>query len=120
VGRNGEDAHVISAATFLVIEFLAAAVLALWVLVRFPRLGPTALRPAVLVAFAGLVVLRIASVGVGLVLALPYGVYLALLGCALPGLFAAFLSAAWLLRALASALPGSGGGPGEPVRSRAY
>ena len=110
----------ISAGTYLVVELVAAAVLALWVVVRFPRLGPVALRPAVLLAFAGLVVLRVASVGVGLVLALPYGVYFALLGCALPGLFAAFLSAAWLLRALASALPGSGGGPGEPVRPRAY
>jgi hypothetical protein len=105
----------ISAATFLSLELVAAAVLALWVIVRFPTFGPQSLRTAAVVSVFALVFLRLASVAAVLIVGLPYGAYAALFGCALPAFFAAFLAAAWLLRVLAGALGGSGGGGGHRV-----
>ena len=105
----------ISAVTFLTIELVAGAVLALWVLVRFPRLGPNTLRAALVIAVGALVVMRVASVAALLVVGLPHGAYAALFGCALPGFFTAFLGAAWLLRVLARQLGGNGGGGGHRV-----
>lgn len=100
----------LSVMTFLCVELVAAALLGLWVAVRFPRLGPTALRPAMAAVLVSLFVLRLAAVAVGLVHDLPFGPYLALFACVLPGFFAAFLAAAWLMRVLAAQFGGSGGG----------
>jgi hypothetical protein len=102
----------ISATTFLTAELVGAALLALWVAVRFPRLGPRSLRAAAVVSIVAFLFLRAASVVALFVVGMPHGPYLALFGCALPGFFAAFLAAAWLMRVLAEALPGSGGGGG--------
>jgi hypothetical protein len=108
---------VISVSVFLCAELVAAAVLALWVVSRYPRLGPKSLRSALVVAGAALVVLQLSSFGVAPLLGLPHGVYLTLFGCVLPSFFSSFLAAAWLMRVLAGALGGSGGGGGHRVPS---
>lgn len=105
----------ISLSMFLRVELVAAAVVALWVAARFPTFGPKSLRAAALFLGAGCAGLEILTAIVPLVARVPDGVYLALFGCILPVFFGAFLTAAWLIRVLASSLGGSGGGPGEPV-----
>ena len=104
----------ISVTTFLSCELLGAALLALWVVARFPAVGPRTIRTSVLVAAIALLVLRCVPFGIPMTLHLPNGAYAALLGLVLPTFFATFLAAAWLMRALAGALGGSGGG-GLPV-----
>jgi hypothetical protein len=113
-----QDPAMISAATFLSCELVGSALLALWVVARFPQLGPRSLRPALGCTLASLLLLRVVGASVTAVVALPHGTYLALFGCALPTFFAGFLAAAWLLRVLGGMMGGSGGGPGEPVTSR--
>jgi hypothetical protein len=100
---------------FMSAELVAGAVLALWVATRYPRLGPKSLRSALLVVGAVFLVLRLSSWGTTPLLALPHGVYLTLFGYVLPSFFAGFLAAAWLMRVLAGALGGSGGGGGHRV-----
>jgi hypothetical protein len=95
------DAHVI-----LVSFCLGAAALALWLLARFPKVGPQ--RPAT-------VVLAVLAVAAGLTVAGPlfdaatglgsYGVAVALLAVVLPALTGAFWVSGCVLRALAG-LPG--------------
>ena len=104
----------ISVTTFLTCELLGAAVLALWVVARFPSSGPRTIRTCFAVSAVALLALRCVPFGVPMALGLPHGEYAVLLGLVLPSLFAAFLAAAWLMRALAGALGGSGGG-GLPV-----
>ena len=104
----------ITVPTFLLCELLGAAILALWVVARFPKRGPQTLRTALGISAVAILALRCSSFGIVPLLQLPHGQYVALLGFVLPVFFAAFLTAAWLMRALASALGGSGGG-GLPV-----
>ena len=111
----------ISVSTFLTGELVAAAVLALWVVARYPKLGPKSFRPALFALAIGFALIQFLPFGVDLMVQLPYGAYAALFGWALPSLFGAFLSAAWLMRLLAGALGGSGGGGGGhrvPARAR--
>ena len=105
----------ISVHGFLCVELVAAAALALWVVTRFPRFGPTSVRSAAGLCVAALVLFQPLPFVVGAVVRLPYGAYAALFGCALPEFVLAFLVAAWLIRSLAGALGGSGGGPGHHV-----
>jgi hypothetical protein len=100
----------ISIPQFLSVEIVAAAMLALWIVVRFPRRGPKTIRGAGMLVGLALVVLQVAPIGFRLSAHLPLGTYAGLFGCVLPSFFAAFLSGAWLMRVLASALGGSGGG----------
>ena len=100
----------ISMSMFMSIELVAGAALALWVVTRYPSFGPKSLRSAVGVVGAVFLVLRFSTWGVTALLGLPHGVYVTLFGCVLPNFFAGFLAAAWLLRILAGALGGSGGG----------
>jgi hypothetical protein len=112
----------ISVTVFMSALLVASAVLALWVVARYPRLGPKSIRSAFAVVGAAFGLLQLATVAVSPLLALPHGAYLALFGCALPSFFVGFLAAAWLMRVLAGALGGSGGGGGghrvpAPVRN---
>ena len=100
----------ISVSAFLRVELVSAALLALWVVTRFPSFGPKSLRSAIGFTALALGLLQVATLGIGLLAGLPHGTYAALFGCVLPSFFAAFLAAAWLLRVLAVALGGSGGG----------
>jgi hypothetical protein len=108
----------ISTTAFLRVELVSAALLALWVVVRYPHLGPKSLRPAMALSAVVLAGLRLASFGAGLMMRLPDGAYATLFGCALPGFFATFLAAAWLMRVLAGALGGQGRGPGHRIPAR--
>ena len=105
----------ISVQEFLTIEVVAAALLALWLVTRFPGLNPQSIRSALGRCIAALAIVQLISVGTELALRLPYGAYAALFGCALPAFFVAFLAAAWLMGLLAGAAGGSGGGPGHHV-----
>jgi hypothetical protein len=105
---------------FLCGELIAAAVLAMWVIVRFPKVGPKTLRSAVIVLAGGFLLVQFLPLGIDLTVRLPHGAYAAVFGCALPCFFGLFLSAGWTLRLLAEALGGSNGGGGhrEPATAR--
>jgi energy-coupling factor transporter transmembrane protein EcfT len=109
----------ISVSAFLTAELVAAALLALWVVVRFPKLGPKSLRSALGGLVACMAVLKIVPFGVNLMVRLPHGTYAALFGCALPCFFAAFLVGGWTMRLLVGRFGGSGGGGGHRVPARA-
>jgi hypothetical protein len=111
---GSEPAVLIDVPTFLVFALLGAALLALWVVARFPERGPRSLRTTAGLSVLAVGAMRFLPLVIPGALKLPYGAYAALLGLVLPLFFAAFLSAAWLMRALASALGGSGEG-GLPV-----
>jgi hypothetical protein len=97
---------------FMAVELVAAAVLALWVVARYPRFGPKSVRSALAVVGGAFLLMQLSSYGVTPLLGLPHGAYLTLFACVLPSFFAGFLAAAWLMRVLAGALGGSGGGGG--------
>jgi hypothetical protein len=97
----------LSVGAFLLVELAAAAALALWTAVRFPRLGPTSLRTAIGLAAIATGLVDALPYAVRLVAPLPEGAYASLFGCVLPVVFASFLVAAWLFRILAGNLPGS-------------
>jgi len=111
----------ISVHVFLQAVLVAAAALALWATVRFPRLGPTSLTSAIGICAAAFLVLQVCPLAVSGAVHLPYGLYVAVFGCVLPGFVFAFLGTAWLMRSLIRRLGGTGGGPGRLVpSSRAY
>jgi hypothetical protein len=113
-----EDHGVVTLSTFLRVELVAAATVALWVAVRFPSFGPKSLRSAVLFVGAACAALQLLALIVAPVARVPHGVYLALFGCIFPIFFGAFLTAAWMLRLFAASLGGAGGGgPGQPVHA---
>jgi hypothetical protein len=105
----------ISVDSFLWGELVAAAVLALWVIVRFPKLGPKTLRTAAVALASAFVLMQLLPFGLELTVRLPHGAYAALFGCALPCFFGVFLAAGWTLRVLANAFGGSNGGGGTHV-----
>ena len=102
----------ISIPMFLRAEFVGAALIALWMITVFPRLGPKSLRSSLIVCIVALGLLQVVPLGVRAAIHLPNGTYAALFGCVLPVLVAVFLAVAWLLRLLAGQLGGSGGGGG--------
>ena len=105
---------------FLCVELVAAAVLALWVVARYPGFGPKSMRSALLVAVVAFTALQLATLAQDSLIELPHGAYLLLFGSVLPSFFIAFLATGWLLRVLAAAFGGSGGGGGHrvPAESR--
>jgi hypothetical protein len=105
----------ISVPTFLCSELIASFALALWVVVRFPKLGPKSLRAAVAPLAVGLALVQFLPFGVDLTMRLPYGAYAAIFGCALPSFFSAFLAVGWMMRLLSAAFGGSGGDGGHRV-----
>jgi cobalamin synthase len=105
----------ISIPTFMSGELVAAAVLALWVTARYPKLGPKSVRSAVAFLAVGFALLQFLPFGVDLLVRLPNGGYMAIFGCALPCFFGMFLTAAWMLRLLAGKFGGSNGDRGLHV-----
>jgi hypothetical protein len=96
-----------SSATFLLVFAVGAAVLALWIVVCRPKLGPTSLTRAFAHVAAAMVVgatLKplVASIAES---GLPLAVFLAVFGVALPALTYMFVAGGWLIRT-ASAGPG--------------
>jgi hypothetical protein len=102
---------------YLYTEMIAAAVLALWVVTRWPQLGPKSIVAAFGAVLVALVLGDLASIAVSAAVALPYGIYAALLGCILPTFFSIFLAGAWLLRSLLRAIGGGSGGTGHSVKA---
>ncbi|MDQ1569808.1 MAG: hypothetical protein QOF79_482 [Actinomycetota bacterium] len=81
--------------------FAGAAVIALWIVVRFPRLAPRSLKARVVVSLVVGQLLAYMPIDSGSYLTL-YGT---LFGLALPILTLAWLGAFWLLQSLRDALP---------------
>lgn len=105
-----------SGVTLISVDVVAAAALALWVLVRFPRLGPRSLLWAFAAFLAGQWAPSVGVLFLMPVLRLPHGLELATVTVVLPAFFAWFLTLAWLFRAIISRLGGGGGG--HRVRGR--
>lgn len=90
----------------LAIYALGAAALALWLVVRFPSLGPRGLTGALLVGVAALAGMQLAQALIDPVAERgPYGVVLALMFVILPALTGMFWAAAQMLRSLAALRP---------------
>jgi hypothetical protein len=89
-----------SAQSFLIFLTVGAALLGLWTVVRFPRLGPTSLAGSLiqlaLALLVGMAVSPLMSVVVGS--GLPLAGFIAIFGLALPALTYMFLTGAWLIR----------------------
>ena len=91
-----------SVQTFVTILCLGAAVLALWIVVRLPRLGPRDLPHALLHIALSIGVGAVISPGIrGLAaIGLPGAAYVGTFAIALPALTYMFLAAAWLMRVM--------------------
>jgi hypothetical protein len=83
---------------FLLLLSLGAAVLALWIALRFPTLGPSNVGRALLHVAAALAVGYAVAPAMRL-LGAPASPLVPVLCVALPGLIYMFLSGAWLIRA---------------------
>jgi hypothetical protein len=82
---------------FAPLFLLGAGLLALWIDVRFPKLAPEALRMRMLAVVGAVFLLMVAP----LVDSSPAAAFASLFALMLPAFVFAFLTAVWLLRALA-------------------
>jgi len=98
----------VSIATFVLVLCVGAALLALWVVVRFPDLGPRDVTWALLHVALSVVLgqLMVRSIGVVGSSGVPAARFVASFGIVLPGLTYMFVAAAWLMRAAAGRLQG--------------
>jgi hypothetical protein len=93
-----------SSGAFLLVFALGAAVLALWVCICLPKLGPASLTRAfahVVAAMAVGALLKPALAGVA-GSGLPLALFVAVFGVALPALTYIFVAGAWLIRVAAT------------------
>jgi hypothetical protein len=89
----------LSNGTFVLVLTVGAALLALWVDARFPKLAPASLKRVILhVAFAFVVLQLLSGLAAGVT------VYVALFAVVLPALMYAFLTAIWFIRIAQSML----------------
>jgi len=97
-----------SMTTFVLFLCTAAAVLALWLVVRFPERGPDDVTKALLhVAFSVLVLqLLVPAIHVVGGTGVPGAQLIVSFGIVLPGLTYVFLAAAWMIKAAQSRLQG--------------
>jgi len=97
-----------SIASFVLLLCVGAALLALWLVVRFPDLGPSDVTWALLHVALSIVLgqLMLASIGVVGRSGVPAAQFVAAFGIVLPGLIYMFVAAAWLIRAAAGRLHG--------------
>ena len=102
---------------YLYVELISAAALALWVIVRWPRIGPRSIFTAVAVVLVALLLGNFASTGVAVAVTLPGGIYAALLGFVLPVFLLLLLASGWLIRSLLAASSGGSGGTGHSIRA---
>lgn len=97
-----------SMTTFVLFLCTGAAVLALWMVVRFPERGPADVTKALLHVALSVVVLQLLVPAIHVVGAtgLPGAQLVVSFGIVLPGLTYVFLAAAWLIRAAQARLQG--------------
>ncbi len=97
-----------SIATFVLVLCVGAALLALWLVVRFPELGPSDITWALLHVALSVVVgeLMVRTIGIVGRSGVPAARFVAAFGIVLPGLMYMFVAAAWLMRAAAGRLQG--------------
>jgi hypothetical protein len=101
--ETGSRSLYVNLGTFIILLTLGAAALALWTVVRFPKLGPETLGGALLqVAVAMLAGAFLVPAGMksALALAPPTGPMLAVFVFVLPGLSYLFLATLWAMRVL--------------------
>jgi hypothetical protein len=98
----------VSIATFVLVLCVGAALLALWLVVRFPELGPSDITWALLHVALSVVLaqLMVRSIGVVGRSGVPAARFVAAFGIVLPGLMYMFVAAAWLIRTAAGRLQG--------------
>jgi hypothetical protein len=98
----------VSIATFVLVLCVGAALLALWLVVRFPELGPSEITWALLHVALSVVVAQVMLRSIGVVgrSGVPAARFVAAFGIVLPGLMYMFVAAAWLMRAAAGRLQG--------------
>jgi hypothetical protein len=91
-----------SVQTFVTILCVGAAVLALWIVVTRPRLGPHDLRRALVHVLLSIAIGYAISPGIRAIAAIgvPAAAFVGTFGIALPALTYMFLSAAWLMRVM--------------------
>lgn len=93
-----------SGPVFVLLVFVAAAVLALWLDVRLGEKGPSSLSQILLHAIGAMLVLRAAKEVVGA--ADGYTLFMVfLLAILLPALIYVFLTSLWMLKMLRGAMP---------------
>jgi hypothetical protein len=98
----------VSIATFVLVLCAGSALLALWLVVRFPELGPSDMTWALLHVALSIVAaqLMVRSIGVVGRSGVPAARFVAAFGVVLPALTYMFVAAAWLIRAAAGRLQG--------------
>ena len=97
-----------SMTTFVLFLCSGAALLALWVVARFPDFGPDDVTKALLHVALSVVVLQLLVPAIHAVGAtgLPGAPFVVSFGIVLPGLTYVFMAAGWLIRATAGRLQG--------------
>jgi hypothetical protein len=98
----------VSVESFVLVLCVGAALLALWLVVRFPDLGPGDMTRALLHVAVSAVLIQVMVGAIHLVSrsGLPAPQFLAAFGVVLPGLTYTFLAAAWMIRSAATRLHG--------------
>jgi hypothetical protein len=96
--------------SFVLFLCIGAALLAIWLVVRFPDRGPSDLTWALLHVALSIVLgqLIVASIGALDTVGVPAARFVAAFGIVLPCLTYMFVAAAWLIRATAGRLQGPG------------
>jgi len=93
-----------AAPAFVLLLFVAAAALALWLDVRLDGKGPSSLSQILLHAIGAVLLLRAARHGVSAADA-PTPTMIVILAILLPALIYVFLTSLWMLKMLRSAMP---------------
>ena len=94
--------------TFVLFLCTGAAVLALWLVTRFPEWGPGDITRALLHVAVSVVVLQLLVPAIHVVAAtgVPGAQFIVSFGIVLPGLTYVFVAAAWLIKATGARLQG--------------
>ena len=94
--------------TFVLFLCTGSAVLALWLVVRFPDFGPSDVTKALLHVAVSIVILQLLVPAIHVVAGtgLPAAQLVVSFGIVLPGLTYVFVAAAWLIRATGGRLQG--------------
>ena len=89
-----------SADTFVLVLCLGAALLALWIVARLPKIGPASLSRALIHVAAAVLIGLVTGPAIRAIaeLSVPGAAFVGTFGVALPALTYMFLAAAWLLR----------------------